>query len=90
MAESLQDPVCAATLDGTKKMNLCVDVQTKISQLKDVDFYENLFSWKLRNSCNSTDEPIKFKTLDKSRKSSEKHARMVTFKDGLEEFDVHK
>lgn len=93
MAESLmQDAVFAAILDGTNEMHILDDDDaptSKIDELKDVKRYENLFSWKVRESCISTDEPIEFETLDELRKSSEKRAQMVTFKDGSEVFCVY-
>lgn len=91
MAESLQ---AAGLVDGTENMRLDDDddVPTEVVRLNDPNYYENPFSWKVRESCDSgrADEPIEFKTLDQLRKNEEKNIESRSFMDGKEVFSVYK
>lgn len=101
MADNLADSHCtndalAIAIDGTRKMKLessiMDDTQQKIyNQLRDNNFYENVFSWDMKNvSTNSENVILEFKTIDKFRKSLQKQMEMVTFENGMEIFNLYK
>lgn len=66
------------------------EAQSKLIELQDTGFYENVFSWDMRKaSMNTNASNIEFRCMDEILKSLEQHLQMMTHNNDLGKFDLH-